>query len=181
MSRSNTLGTLPLLLLGAVFIGMLLLFFWPTNEPQLADDLVGKNIARLAVYDLHGNAMSYTPAKGEVTVLNLWAPWCGPCREEMPSLQRLSNKLPDDLFKVVGIAMEADDHLVREFLAERNISFYNVLDASGEVISDQLKIQVLPSTLIIDPQGVVVEVVYGEREWDAPEWLNVIEKTALSQ
>ena len=181
MSRSNSLGKFPLLLLGGVIAGMLLLFFWPESKPQLADDLVGQNIAELEVYDVHGNTISYSPTKGVVTVLNVWAPWCGPCRDEMPSLQRLSDKLPDDRFKVVGIAMESDDHLVREFLAERDIRFYNVLDASGEVISDQLKIQVLPSTLIIDPQGIIVEVVYGEREWDAPEWLAMIEKTALSQ
>ncbi len=167
---------LPLLVLIALIVGMLLLFFWPEKEPENADHLLGRTINDLPLMDLQGSAVSYSPIEGKITVLNLWATWCPPCREEMPSLQRLADDLPDDQYQLVGIAMDHDDHLVREFLAERNVVFSNLLDATEDVISQTLSVQGLPSTLIINEQGRVIAVIPGGREWDSRDSRELIEE-----
>ncbi|MCF6218592.1 MAG: TlpA family protein disulfide reductase [Gammaproteobacteria bacterium] len=167
---------LPLWVLIALIVGMLLLFFWPEKEPENSDHLLGQTINDLPLMDLQGGAVSYSPVEGKVTVLNLWATWCPPCREEMPSLQRLADDLPDDQYQLVGIAMDHDDHLVREFLAERNVVFSNLLDATEDVITQTLSVQGLPSTLIINEQGRVIAVIPGGREWDSHDSRELIEE-----
>lgn len=171
----------PLLMLLAVLVGMLALFFWPEFEPKSATHLEGVTLSEYRFMDVDGQPVNYKPERGKVIVLNLWATWCPPCREEMPSLQRLSDKLDKQLFQVVGIAMDHDDHLVKEFLHDRQVKFLNMLDATDNVISGQLKVEALPSTLIIDRQGAVVEVISGGREWDSPELYERIRKIALAQ
>ncbi len=160
-------------------VGMMLLFFWPEDEPGSAEHLLGQTVVDLPLLDLKGEPVSYSPAEGKVTVLNLWATWCPPCREEMPSLQRLADELDSKKYQVVGIAMDHDDHLVREFLGERDVVFLNLLDATNDVINDTLLVQALPSTLILNEQGVVVDVILGGREWDSAESRSLIEKQAL--
>jgi len=171
----------PLLMLVATMVGMLLLFFWPESEPQQAVHLQGVKLSEYSLMNLDGQPVSYSPEKGKVIVLNLWATWCPPCREEMPSLQRLADKLDDATFQVVGIAMDSDDHLVREFLNDRQVHFLNMLDATDNVISGEFMVQALPSTLIVDQQGEVVEVITGGREWDSPELFEIIEKVGFVQ
>ncbi|VAW84127.1 Thiol:disulfide oxidoreductase TlpA, partial [hydrothermal vent metagenome] len=175
----STFGKLPLWMLLVSLVGMMLLFFWPEDEPDSAEHLLGQTVVDLPLLDLKGESVSYSPAEGKVTVLNLWATWCPPCREEMPSLQRLADDLDSEKYQVVGIAMDHDDHLVREFLGERDVIFLNLLDATNNVINDTLLVQALPSTLILNEQGVVVDVILGGREWDSAESRGLIEKQAL--
>ncbi len=175
----STFGKFPLWVLLASLVGMMLLFFWPEDEPESAGHLLGQVVVDLPLLDLNGKPVSYSPTKGKVTVLNLWATWCPPCREEMPSLQRLADHLDSEKYQVVGIAMDHDDHLVREFLSERNVVFLNLLDATNNVINDTLLVQALPSTLILNEHGVVVDVILGGREWDSAESRRLIEKQAL--
>ncbi len=174
-------SSLPLWVMALVFLAMVMLFFWPEVEPEKAQHLQGKSIGELSLLSLSRQPVLFTPEINKITILNLWATWCFPCREELPSLQRLADQLDASKYRVVGIAMDEDDHLVSEFLREQKVDYLNMLDVDGVEINTGLNVQALPSTLIINEQGVVVEVITGGREWDSVESLILIEKTAYKQ
>jgi len=108
-------------------------------------------------------------ASGRLLVLNFWATWCPPCRHEMPSLDRLSHLLDSDRVAIVGISMDSDDHLVREFLLERKIFFRNLMDRDMTQTTARIGIRVFPSTFYVGPDGKLLKVDEGGKVWDTPE------------
>ncbi|WP_455365463.1 TlpA disulfide reductase family protein [Kaarinaea lacus] len=138
----------------------------------------GQVIEELRVKDLKGKDSKLSIATGKVLVLNVWATWCGPCRHEMPSLDRLSQKLDSDKFQVVGMSVDTDDHVVREFLIERKVSFPNYMDPSMTVANEVFGIRAFPSTFLFAPDGRLLEVIEGWREWDNRDMVNRITSLA---
>ncbi|WP_455209152.1 TlpA family protein disulfide reductase [Kaarinaea lacus] len=126
----------------------------------------GQVIQELHVQDLRGQDVKLSLATGKVLILNVWATWCGPCRHEMPSLDRLSQKLDRNRFIVAGLSVDTDDHVVREFLIERKVSFINYMDPAMTVANEEFGIRAFPSTFVFAPDGRLLEVIEGWREWD---------------
>ena len=139
---------------------------------------VGERFPDLAVRDLKNNPDSIDLAGGKITVLNVWATWCPPCRHEMPSLDRLARLLDESQFRVVGLSEDEDDHLVREFLIERKIYFENYLDTNMVNANERIGIRVFPSTFFIAGDGRLLKVVEGWRDWDTMESINEIKSLA---
>ena len=92
----------------------------------------------------------------------------------MPSLDKLQKKLGSENYSVVGISIDDDDHLVREFLIERKIEFTNYLDENMTAVKAKIGIRVLPSTIIVSPKGKLLKLIEGGTEWDTPEMLEMI-------
>ena len=132
----------------------------------------GQVIEELSVKDLKGQDSTLIVATGKVLVLNVWATWCGPCRHEMPSLDRLSQKLDSSRFLVMGLSVDTDDHVVREFLIERKVSFPNYLDPTMNIANEVFGIRAFPSTFIFAPDGRLLDVIEGWREWDNREMVD---------
>ena len=132
----------------------------------------GQVIEELSVKDLKGKDSTLIVATGKVLVLNVWATWCGPCRHEMPSLDRLSQKLDSSRFLVVGLSVDTDDHVVREFLIERKVSFPNYMDPTMTIANEVFGIRAFPSTFVFAPDGRLLDVIEGWREWDNREMIN---------
>lgn len=147
----------------------------PSSPAQVGD---GARFPNLQLTDLKGEPASTAQFAGKVLVLNVWATWCAPCRKELPSLQRLSEQLDPQRFAVVGMSVDADDHVVREFLIERKVTFTNLHDADMRVAHDVLGVRVYPLTYLISADGVVQRVIGGAREWDSAEWQNLIRSFA---
>jgi len=104
---------------------------------------------------------------GDKTLLiNFWATWCSPCRKEMPDLQQLSETLDPERFAVIGISVDEDSNLVREFLLEYQIRFTNYQDRDQVLASRLLGIQAFPETYIVAPGGLILNRVSGERVWN---------------
>ena len=99
-------------------------------------------------------------------LINFWATWCTPCRREMPDLQRLSESLDREKFAVLGISVDEDSNLVREFLLEYGIRFANYQDREQLIASQMLGIQAFPETFIVDPDGLILQRISGERTWN---------------
>ena len=101
-------------------------------------------------------------------LINFWATWCAPCREEMPSLQRLSERLDPDRFAVIGVSVDEDANLVREFLLQYQIEFPNYLDADKKLASDRLGLLSYPQTFIVSPDGVITQRIDQAipEDWD---------------
>jgi cytochrome c biogenesis protein CcmG/thiol:disulfide interchange protein DsbE len=98
--------------------------------------------------------------RGKVVVLNFWASWCIPCRDEAPVLQSIWEKYRDRGVVVVGVAYTDTERGARDFIAEYGQTYPNGMDL-GTRISEQYHIQGVPETFIIDQQGNVAEFIYA--------------------
>jgi thiol-disulfide isomerase/thioredoxin len=125
--------------------------------------------------DSNGTTRSLSEFKGKTVLLNLWATWCAPCRQEMPSLDRLQAKLGSEGFQVVTLSMDrAGIRPVLRFfeeLAITNLTSY--IDDSGEGMYD-LGATGLPTSLLINAEGQEVARLIGPAEWDSPEVLTFL-------
>jgi thiol-disulfide isomerase/thioredoxin len=112
---------------------------------------------------------------GKVVLLNFWATWCGPCKEEMPALQRLQQHFSSKPFAVVAVTADLQPAAIRAFLTQVGATFPNALDEHQDV-SRAYWIRGLPTTVIIDRQGRVVGRAVGPRAWDGPDAAALIER-----
>jgi thiol-disulfide isomerase/thioredoxin len=129
--------------------------------------------AELAALD-DGTGRIVGAAGEKVQVINFWANWCEPCRNEMPSLQRLSEKLDPNKYSVVGVTVDEDRYLALEFLLEHEISFKNYHDEGMKFTTDVLGIEAFPVTFIVAPDGKILERVSGEKAWDSNPYFNTV-------
>ncbi|MDH4043436.1 MAG: TlpA family protein disulfide reductase [Gemmatimonadota bacterium] len=106
--------------------------------------------------------------RGEVVLLNVWATWCGPCEQEMPSMERLQREMGPQGLRVVAISVDQGDVKdVREWVAERNLSFTVLHDPSGR-IQQVYQTTGVPESFVLDRRGVIVKKIIGATEWDHP-------------
>lgn len=99
-----------------------------------------------------GNNIRLSDLKGNVVMLNFWASWCGPCRQEMPYLEELHKRYERAGFTLLGINVEPDPKLADELLREIPVSFTILYDTESKV-SKQYKVDAMPSTVMIDRDG----------------------------
>jgi thiol-disulfide isomerase/thioredoxin len=120
--------------------------------------------------DDDGRPRSLADFNGEVVLLNVWATWCGPCREEMPTLDRLQQQLGSADFEVVALSVDqAGEQVVRDFYREVGVQHLGLyIDSSAQAAIDLNAIG-LPTTLLLDRQGREVGRKLGAAEWDSPE------------
>ncbi len=128
---------------------------------------IGDPFPALQVRSLDGAPVNLDGFRGKVVVFNVWAVWCRPCREEMPSLERLSAQLDPDHFAVVGLSVDRDRYLVDEFLRRYRIRFPIYLDPDRRVAT-QLGVKVFPETLLVAADGTLQARIIGARAWDRP-------------
>jgi len=114
-----------------------------------------------------GSKFSMQEMRGKWILLNFWASWCVPCREEMPALERLANRLPRDRFQLVGVNVGEDSGTVDKAIAELGISFPVLRDEEANV-TNQFRVQFLPTTWIVTPDGSLLGRIAGAIEWDQP-------------
>jgi cytochrome c biogenesis protein CcmG/thiol:disulfide interchange protein DsbE len=129
---------------------------------------VGKPAPNFDTINMQGDVWSLSKQKGQVVFVNFWATWCAPCREEMPSMQRLYVKLPKDKFKMVALFNRDKPEVVNNFVAKLGITI-PILDDQQNIIGEKYGLTGLPETFIIDKQGVIREKYIGPKEWDSPE------------
>ncbi|MCL5978674.1 MAG: TlpA family protein disulfide reductase [Nitrospirae bacterium] len=119
--------------------------------------------------DINGKKVSLSEFKGKVVILNFWATWCGPCRAEMPSLNKLYIEFKDKGLAVIAVSVDTSENPVKSFIKKHNLSFPVLMDKNKEVSFDEYGVLGLPTTFIIDKNGIIAEKILGEREWDAPD------------
>jgi thiol-disulfide isomerase/thioredoxin len=118
--------------------------------------------------DINGKIVSTSDWKGKVVILNFWATWCPPCREEIPELVQLQAKYKDKL-EIVGVS-EDDDELekVVKFAQQHGMN-YPIVMATPELIADYGGVPALPTSFLIDPQGRVMQKHTGLYEYEVYE------------
>lgn len=138
---------------------------WPARQAQ----------PQLSAQDLLGKTWDLTALKGRVVLLNFWATWCGPCKEEMPTLQTLAEMEGDDL---AVLAVDVNEPLprVRRYLQATNLDLTVLRDPEGD-IARAWGVTVFPTTILIDTEGHARQVILGAVDWTGPEaarWLKTL-------
>ena len=167
MSRSGVV----LLAVGLLSLGLLILLSEDVppvlapgaKAPDFSLPLLGSDEqARLSDY------------RGQVVLVNLWATWCKPCEEEMPSMERLRQALRDRGFEILAISVDEKVADVEAFQAQMGLSFPIAWDPSEDVARSYQKMG-LPESVLVGRDGVVVEQYRGPRDWDAEVYRRRIE------
>lgn len=116
---------------------------------------------------LEGTRVSLSSFKGKVVLLSFWATWCGPCKQEMPAMQTLYQKLRGKGFKVVAVDMMEDKATVAKFVKTSGYTFPVLIDSTGEVGGGPYGARAIPTNYIVDKGGRIVGRKIGI---DGPAW-----------
>jgi cytochrome c biogenesis protein CcmG, thiol:disulfide interchange protein DsbE len=135
----------------------------------------GAATPRLAGADLQGKPFDLERLRGRVVVVNFWATWCEPCRDELPSLERLQRLRAGTPFDVVTVNFGEQTERIKTFLEREFVELPVVLDRDKEA-AGRWKVGGLPMTFIVDARGRVRYQVFGERKWDDAASLAVVDK-----
>ena len=129
--------------------------------------------------DLDGNVVDVNQFKGKTIFLNIWATWCGPCRVEMPSIQKLYEQVDNQkiLFIMLAVDRSQDLKKVKDFVADKGYTF-PVYTPSGN-LPEQLQVGSIPSTFVIGPDGKIESKETGAANYDTPEFKAFLEKLIL--
>ncbi|MAT64020.1 MAG: TlpA-like protein disulfide reductase [Gammaproteobacteria bacterium] len=139
-------------------------------------------VPEIAFTDGEGEPRTLDAWRGKIVLLNIWATWCGPCRAEMPTLDRLQARLGSDRFEVIALSIDrAGVGVVAEFFEEIGIEHLRIfIDESGGAARD-LKVFGLPATLLIGRDGRELGRLVGPAEWDTPEMTAFLETLIANQ
>ena len=168
-------------LLGVV---LLIVTAW-LNQDRVQPVTAGTVAPEFEVNDLDGGLARLSDHKGEVVLMNIWATWCGPCRVEMPSMERLYQEIQEDGFEIMAVSIDAalgrfdqagrpgDD--IEVFADSLGLTFAMLHDPSGG-IQRLYRTTGVPETFLIGRDGIIYKKVAGGTEWDAPQHKELIQR-----
>jgi thiol-disulfide isomerase/thioredoxin len=125
--------------------------------------------------DSNGGLSSLSGYRGNLLLLNFWATWCGPCREEMPSMEQLSRSFGGQGFVVVAVNQKENAALVNKFMKTHGLNFSIPLDTDGRVAASY-RVYGIPVTYLIDGNGQAIGMKSGPRDWAAREVIDAFRK-----
>jgi len=149
-----------------VFI-ILLALALPANAQELKP-WSGGATPPLELSDLQGKKHRLTDYRGKVVLVNFWATWCVPCRDEMPSIERLRASLEGRGFAVLAVNLAEPESRIRKFLEAVPLGFPVLLDRDTKT-TRAWQAKLLPSTYIVGPDGAIRYRHLGELDWSKPE------------
>ncbi len=128
-----------------------------------------RDLPAITFQDEAGTTLSLADFRGKVVLLNIWATWCPPCREEMPSLDRLNDKRGGEHFEVVALSIDRDTALIKPFYEEYGIqTLRGYFDPSAQS-PNALRAPGVPTTLLIDQDGREIGRAMGPAAWDGAQ------------
>jgi thiol-disulfide isomerase/thioredoxin len=136
---------------------------------------IGDTLREAAIQGLNGPSRKLSEFRGKPLIINVWASWCGPCREEMASLERLAWLDETARFTVIGISTDDDPDQAKDLLKGTNATINQFID-SKLLMENMLGASRLPLTVLVDANGRVLDKIYGAQEWDKPKALHLIAK-----
>jgi thiol-disulfide isomerase/thioredoxin len=154
-----------------VAVVVLTAMFVPSDFDQMrhtyagpAEQVVGTTLPDATLQDLKGGDLRLAAYHGTPMLVNIWATWCGPCRREMPALERLS-KDENGKLVVVAIDQREDPAVVRAFVRRFGVTFAVGIDAD-QTLGTELHLIGMPSSVFVDRDGVIRDAVDGEMTYD---------------
>jgi thiol-disulfide isomerase/thioredoxin len=141
---------------------------------------VGGVLREVTLQGLNGASRPLAEYRGRPLIINVWASWCDPCIQEMASLERLAwreDRLP---FSIIGISTDDYPEKAQAFLNRSNATLRHFIDHDLQM-ENMLGASKIPLTVLVDARGHVLVKVYGAREWDSPESMQMIDKAFRAQ
>jgi peroxiredoxin len=160
-----------IILVSLAVIAVAVLFLLKQNNSYLKYSPLkrGHSAPKCTFPGLDGKIVSLADYRGQVVLVNIWATWCPPCVDEMPSMEKLHQELQGENFEILAISIDAvGTKAVAPFMKKYNLSFPALIDPDG-TIKTLYHITGVPESFIIDRQGILVEKIVGPRNWAAPE------------
>jgi peroxiredoxin len=136
---------------------------------------VGAYAPEFTLKRLDGGDLRLEEYRGRVVLINFWASWCGPCRQELPLLDRLHQQYQDAGFAVLGVNVEGTEAPARSLIDKVPVGFPVLIDAN-QLVSARYALEAVPSTVLIDRDGVVRYVHHGFQPGDEAEYLEVVKE-----
>ncbi len=136
---------------------------------------VGDRAPQFSVQTETGKTLTEKDFGGKLLVLNFWAAWCGPCVQEVPSLEAFQQAYASKGVVVLGISVDTNADLYNRFREQFNVSFETSRDPQWDLAAKYGTFQ-LPETYIIDSSGKVVQKVIAAQDWMSPEFLESVKK-----
>lgn len=125
------------------------------------------------LFDLAQQSHQLSDYRGKTLIINFWASWCAPCRKEIPSMNRANERLKQSNVVMLAINYGEDANSVKKFISQYPIDFTVLLDTDIS-ISQSFDVRAMPTTVIINGHGEIVERVLGIREWDSDENISAL-------
>ncbi len=152
------------------------LTLWLNSVTTYADSQsgiqVGNTLPAIKLNGLLVKPANLSDYQGKPLIINMWASWCGPCREEMSSLQSLHQQYSQQ-FEVIGISTDDDVKSATAFVIASKLSFNNYIDHQLQ-LEKMLGANTIPLTILVDSHGRVVKKIYGFRNWSSEKTKQII-------
>ncbi len=117
---------------------------------------------------LDGKKVSLSDYRGKVVLVNIWATWCPPCVEEMPSMEKLYQKFKGENFEILAVSIDEPGlKAVAPFMRKSNLTFPALIDSEG-AIKAVYGITGVPESFIVDKQGILIKKIVGPVDWASP-------------
>lgn len=168
-------------------------FFAAPALAKLGPDLLTGSLARftlakdpkplpeLAFTDADDKPLKLADYKGKTVLVNFWATWCAPCVKEMPSLDRLQAEMGKDRFVILPLSLDGPSKpKVAPFYADKKLANLGIYFDKGKKVMGALDISVLPTSVLVDPDGREIGRLEGEADWDKPEALALMKAATPS-
>lgn len=139
----------------------------PVQAPR--GPMVGAPAPDFRLWDLHGDPVTLSDYRGKVVFLNFWATWCGPCRVEMPAMERLYRDFDRRHFEMLAISTDPQGvSVTRPFKESLGLTF-PILHDSDYRVGVSYGARTLPMTFLVDRRGMITHRIFGARDWESPE------------
>ena len=129
----------------------------------------------LSLNDPAGKVHDLAAYRGKVVLVNFWATWCAPCREEMPSMQALRQRLEGKPFEVLAVNLMESEEKIAAFREAELIDLPVLMDRDGAA-AKRWKVRMLPISFVIDRRGAIRYQLVGEADWTTPDITSAIER-----
>jgi cytochrome c biogenesis protein CcmG/thiol:disulfide interchange protein DsbE len=170
--------------LTALAVALIVLLAW-VNRDRLSPVVPGRPAPNFSASGLDGTPKTLDDFRDKVLLVNIWATWCPPCREEMPSMQRLYQEIDNDQFEIVAISIDAPfgetdvfgriGGNLESYADSLGLSFSILHDPSGKV-QQTFQTTGIPESFVVDREGIIFKKVAGATAWDAPQNVQLIQR-----
>ena len=169
--KENILRLLTILVVFIVAVFLIVLFSEERDSTVTTTQPIqlGLEAPNFTFPDLNGQRVTLLDHRGKVVLVNIWASWCPPCRQEMPSMQRLYEEFRGKNLEILAVSIDSNGReAVDPFMRKIDLTFPVLLDPK-ETIKPLYGITGVPESFIVDKEGILVKKIIGPIDWATPE------------